>query len=68
MREDVGYEVRIPSIAYDKVRKLQAERRFSGEVRLRKVVTDGPWDLIAIVACEREADADLVKMAADVPP
>ncbi len=65
MRENMAWEVRIPSIRFDRVRELKAQQRFAGGVELMKVVSDGPWDLVAIVGCELEADAALVEMIAD---
>jgi hypothetical protein len=38
---------------------------FFGRVELRKVVSDGLWDLVAIVDCEREADALFVAKIRD---
>jgi hypothetical protein len=65
MQDEMVWEVRMPSIRFDRVRELKAEKRFAGRVELRKVVSDGPWDLVAIVGCEREADATLLAMISD---
>lgn len=64
--DDLPWEIRIPSIRFDLVRELKTSKRFAGHVELRKVVSNGFWDLTAIVDCEREVDAALIaRLCAD---
>lgn len=60
MHEPVSHEARIPSRKFDEVRRAIRENRFTGRVQLRRVRSEGLWDLIAIVDCDNEADAALV--------
>ncbi len=68
MQDELTWEVRIPSGSYDRVREAKTGQRFSGRVELRRVVPEGLWDLIAIVDCENEADADLVAQLGNTEP
>lgn len=65
MRVEMPLEVRMASNRYSHVLKLQSEARFAGRVQLRKVVSVGLWDLVAIVDCETESDANLLRSVRD---
>ena len=65
MRDGLPWEVRLPSLRFDEVRKLKESGALSGAVELRRVVSNGLWGLTAIVDCELEADAALVAACSD---
>lgn len=65
MKADFAWEVRMPSLRFDRVRALKAESRFIGRVELKKAVAEGPWGMVAIVGCDNETDAALLRQVAD---
>lgn len=64
MPHDFAHEVRMSSIKFDHVRVFIKQGRFTGPVELRRVVSDGLWDLVAIVDCENADDAALLTQIA----
>lgn len=65
MKAEFAWEIRMPSFRFERVRALLAENRFIGRVELKKAVPEGPWGMVAIVGCDNETDAALLKQIVD---